>query len=88
MRPISFDGLCVVCVVQADYETVPTVVFSHPPIGTVGLTEAEAKAKYGDDAVKVRHIGERSTRRGRGLMGSSPSACIYSMASWSLDLSS
>ena len=31
-----------------DYRNVPTVVFSHPPIGTVGMTEAEAKAKYGE----------------------------------------
>ncbi|WP_238323242.1 glutathione-disulfide reductase [Acidovorax sp. JHL-9] len=36
-----------------DYKNVPTVVFSHPPIGTVGLTEPEARLKYGDDAVKV-----------------------------------
>ncbi|HUH87335.1 MAG TPA: glutathione-disulfide reductase [Pusillimonas sp.] len=36
-----------------DYENVPTVVFSHPPIGTVGLSEPEARAKFGDDAVKV-----------------------------------
>ncbi|RKT98713.1 glutathione-disulfide reductase [Burkholderia sp. Nafp2/4-1b] len=36
-----------------DYENVPTVVFSHPPIGTVGLTEPEARAKFGDSAVKV-----------------------------------
>ncbi|WLS79175.1 glutathione-disulfide reductase [Erwinia pyri] len=36
-----------------DYSNVPTVVFSHPPIGTVGLTEPEAREKYGDDAVKV-----------------------------------
>jgi len=28
------------------------VVFTHPPIGTVGLTESEARAKYGD-AVKA-----------------------------------
>ncbi|NIR28262.1 MAG: glutathione-disulfide reductase [Gammaproteobacteria bacterium] len=35
------------------YENIPTVVFSHPPIGTVGLTEAEARAIHGDDAVKV-----------------------------------
>ncbi|MBX2868941.1 MAG: glutathione-disulfide reductase [Acidiferrobacterales bacterium] len=32
-----------------DYELIPTVVFSHPPIGTVGLTEAEARGKFGDD---------------------------------------
>jgi glutathione reductase (NADPH) len=30
-----------------DYENIPTVIFGHPPIGTVGLTEAEARAKYG-----------------------------------------
>jgi glutathione reductase (NADPH) len=36
-----------------DYSNVPTVVFSHPPIGTVGLTEPQAREQYGDDAVKV-----------------------------------
>src|SRR3569832_1043287 len=34
------------------YENVPTVIFSHPPIATVGLTEDEARNRYGDD-VKV-----------------------------------
>jgi glutathione reductase (NADPH) len=34
------------------YETIPTVVFSHPPIGTVGLTESEARATHGE-AVKI-----------------------------------
>ena len=37
---------------RLEYEMIPTVVFTHPPIGTVGLTESEARAKYGD-AVKV-----------------------------------
>lgn len=32
-----------------DYEMIPTVIFSHPPIGTVGLTEARAREKYGAD---------------------------------------
>lgn len=32
-----------------DYECIPTVIFSHPPIGTVGLSEAAARARYGDD---------------------------------------
>ncbi len=34
------------------YEMIPTVVFTHPPIGTVGLAESEARARFGD-AVKV-----------------------------------
>jgi glutathione reductase (NADPH) len=32
-----------------DYDNIPTVIFSHPPVGTVGLSEAEARARYGDD---------------------------------------
>jgi glutathione reductase (NADPH) len=35
-----------------DYNLIPTAIFTHPPIGTVGATEAEARAQYGD-AVKV-----------------------------------
>lgn len=35
-----------------DYHLIPTVVFSHPPIGTVGLTEEEAREQHGD-AVKI-----------------------------------
>jgi glutathione reductase (NADPH) len=38
---------------KVSYENVPTVVFSHPPIGTIGLTEEKALAKYGRDNVKV-----------------------------------
>lgn len=36
-----------------DYETIPTVVFSHPTIGTVGLTEKEAREKYVDQPIKI-----------------------------------
>ena len=36
-----------------DYEYVPTVIFAHPPIGTVGLTEPEAHARYGAANVTV-----------------------------------
>ncbi|MCP4430415.1 MAG: glutathione-disulfide reductase, partial [Gammaproteobacteria bacterium] len=35
-----------------DYQNIATVVFSHPPVGTIGLTEEHAREKYGD-AVKV-----------------------------------
>ncbi|TMP26132.1 glutathione-disulfide reductase [Pseudoalteromonas rubra] len=38
---------------KMDYNLVPTVVFSHPPIGTIGLTEPEAVAQYGEDNIKV-----------------------------------
>ena len=34
------------------YENIPTVIFSHPPVGTVGLTETQARERHGD-AVKV-----------------------------------
>ena len=38
-----------------DYRNVPTVIFSHPPLGTIGLTEDEARAEYGDDALIPTH---------------------------------
>lgn len=38
---------------KMDYNLVPTVVFSHPPIGTIGLTEPAAIAQYGQEQVKV-----------------------------------
>ncbi|KAI0684148.1 glutathione reductase [Cytidiella melzeri] len=38
---------------KLSYEDIPTVVFSHPPIGTVGLTEPEAKEKYGAENIKI-----------------------------------
>jgi len=31
-----------------DYDNIATVVFSHPPIGTVGLSEPEARKRHGD----------------------------------------
>jgi glutathione reductase (NADPH) len=37
---------------RLDYAQVATVVFSHPPIGKVGLTETEARLQFGD-AVRV-----------------------------------
>jgi glutathione reductase (NADPH) len=37
---------------KLDYENIATVIFSHPPIGTVGISEQEARARHGD-AVKV-----------------------------------
>ena len=36
---------------KMDYDFVPTAVFTHPNIGTVGETEASAREKYGDVTV-------------------------------------
>lgn len=38
---------------KLDYDDIPSVVFSHPPIGTVGLTEDEAQEQFGQEMVKV-----------------------------------
>ncbi|MGA9421939.1 MAG: glutathione-disulfide reductase [Rhodanobacteraceae bacterium] len=33
---------------RLDYTNIPTVIFSHPPFATVGLSEAQAAAEHGD----------------------------------------
>jgi glutathione reductase (NADPH) len=35
------------------YQNIPTVIFSHPPIGTVGISEEEAKKQYGETNIVV-----------------------------------
>ena len=35
-----------------DYDLVPTVIFTHPPIGTIGMSEMQAIEQYGQDAIK------------------------------------
>jgi len=36
-----------------DYAQIPTVIFTHPPLATLGLTEAQARNQYGEQNVKV-----------------------------------
>ncbi|MDH3448324.1 MAG: glutathione-disulfide reductase [Gammaproteobacteria bacterium] len=38
---------------KVDYHNIPSVVFSHPPVATLGLSEAEARLRYGDRDVTV-----------------------------------
>ena len=40
-----------------DYDNIPTVLFTHPPIGVVGLDEAAARRQFGDGAVKTYRTG-------------------------------
>jgi glutathione reductase (NADPH) len=35
------------------YDVIPTVVFSHPPIGTVGLSERAARERYPDEPIRI-----------------------------------
>ena len=52
--------------VQVDHATIPTAVFSQPEVGTVGLTEAEARAKYSHvDIYKADFRPIKATMSGR-----------------------
>jgi glutathione reductase (NADPH) len=37
------------------YDNIPTVVFAHPEVGTIGLTEPQAIAKFGKENIKTYH---------------------------------
>jgi glutathione reductase (NADPH) len=52
--------------ISMDHADVPSAVFSQPPIGTVGLTEDEARAKYGEvDIYQSRFRPMKNTLSGR-----------------------
>jgi glutathione reductase (NADPH) len=54
---------------RLDYELIPTAVFTHPNIGTVGLSEAQARERHGDvrifrsDFRPLQHTLSGSTER-------------------------
>ena len=51
---------------KADHADVPSAVFSQPPIGTVGLTEAQARQRHGDvDIYKSSFRAMKHTLGGR-----------------------
>jgi len=52
--------------VQVDHATIPTAVFSQPEVGTVGLTEAEARAEFSQvDIYKADFRPIKATMSGR-----------------------
>ena len=38
---------------KIDYTNIPSVVFSHPPVGSIGLTEHEAATQFGIENITV-----------------------------------
>ena len=66
LTPVAIhEGICFARTVfggqptKPDYRDVPTAVFSQPTIGTVGLTEEDARERYGD----VRRLPRRASSR-------------------------
>ena len=51
MRVVQHNLLHPGDLIETDHRFVPSAVFSHPPIGAVGMTEAEARNKLG--AVRI-----------------------------------
>ena len=52
--------------VEVDHTNIPTAVFSQPEVGTVGLTEAEARAQFSDvDIYKTNFRPIKATMSGR-----------------------
>jgi glutathione reductase (NADPH) len=81
LTPVAIhEAICLVNTLFNDrpmtpvHESVPAAVFSQPPLGTVGLTESEARARYGGIDVY------RSTFRAlKQTLTSSPTRCLMKL---------
>ncbi len=64
---------------RLDYDNVPSVVFSHPPLGAVGLGEEEARERFGGEQVRVYTSNFRPMLH---ALADSPSAACSSWCAW------
>lgn len=62
-RPLERDGI-------------PTVVFSHPPIGKVGMTELQARERFGDDSI---HVARSTFRPMLHALADSPQRSLFKL---------
>ncbi|WP_251044202.1 MULTISPECIES: glutathione-disulfide reductase [unclassified Lysobacter] len=60
---------------RLDQHNIPTVVFAHPPIGKVGLTEDEARARHGDNL----HIYRAGFRPMLYALAESPQRSLFKL---------
>lgn len=58
-----------------DPDNIPSVVFSHPPLGMVGLTEERARALHGDDV----HVSRASFRPMLHALADSPQRSLFKL---------
>jgi len=60
---------------KLDADNVPSVVFSHPPLAMVGLTEAQARDAHGDDV----HVYRSNFRPMREALAESPQRSLFKL---------
>ena len=53
---------------KQNWDFIPTVVFSHPPIGTCGFTEEEARKKFGTENIKIYSTSFNNMYYGKFLL--------------------
>jgi len=52
---------------KVDYHAIPHAVFTYPEIASVGLREAEAKVKYGEDGLLIGFQRYQDTAKGESM---------------------